>query len=103
MDKELLEKLDRTIDKINAFSEAAANRTLWQDINIAPRDGTNILGFKEGIMATVRWLREHEYWTLCVPGTFTLYHDWDPTHWMPLPPPPADDRSKSKRKGGKKK
>lgn len=88
MNQDVLEKLDQAITKLNSMSEAAVYRTNWKSMTSAPRDGQNILGLKNGIMATVRWMPAEQYWTLCVPGTFTLYHDWDPTHWMPLPPLP---------------
>ena len=88
MDKNTLIKLDQAINKINSLSEAAVNRSLWRPIVSAPRDGQNILGLKDGIMATVRYMVVEKYWTLCVPGTFTLYHDWEPQMWMPLPPLP---------------
>jgi hypothetical protein len=90
MESDVLKNLDAAIEKLNSMSEAASHRTLWKPIKTAPRDGTNILGFKDGAMATVRWLRVEKYWTLCVPGTFTLYHDWDPQMWMPLPPAPEE-------------
>lgn len=90
MDFEFLEKLEHSIDKINALSEAAAERTLWRPIKTAPRDGTNILGCKNGIKAVVRWLVVEKIWAFCVPGEFIIYHDWKPTLWMPLPPGPKD-------------
>jgi len=93
MNKSVLDKLDLAIDKLTLMSEAANQRSLWRNMQSAPTDGTNILGFKDGVMATVRWMALEQYWTLCVPGTFTLYHDWEPTKWMPLPPAPkAGDR-----------
>ena len=94
MDSDILTMLDKAIDKLNNLSDAAVNRSRWRPIASAPQDGTNILGFKNGIMATVRWLTVEKYWTLCVPGTFTLYHDWDPQLWMPLPPAPGEEELK---------
>lgn len=61
----------------------------WQPIETAPRDGTAVLV----------WLREYKgrdrftsyvaqfdgYSWVSVPGKYT----WAPTHWQPLPPPPA--------------
>jgi hypothetical protein len=91
MDTETLIKLDKVIDKINRMSEAATQRTYWRTMKSAPKDGTDILGTKDGIMATVRWMVTEKYWTLCVPGTFILYHDWDPQMWMPLPPGPEKE------------
>ena len=91
MDKDILDKLDGAINKLNNMSEAAVHRSRWLSITSAPKDGTNVLGVKDGVMATVRWLSVEQYWTLCVPGTFTLYHDWDPQMWMPLPPAPGEE------------
>lgn len=60
----------------------------WQPIETAPRDGMPILGYKNGNMATVRWLWGD--WSLCIPGGYAEEDDWNPTHWMPLPEPPAE-------------
>lgn len=65
----------------------------WQPIETAPKDGTPIMLFAtaEGFDApvvTVGWLTVSRRW---IEGTFypntptTLI----PTHWMPLPAPPA--------------
>lgn len=61
----------------------------WQPIETAPKDGTVLLGYenKAGVeMFTFRWC-EHRGWISEIP-----WGDWDrvdPTHWMPLPEPPA--------------
>jgi hypothetical protein len=86
--KEILNNLEKAINKLTSLSEAANQRSSWRPIATAPQEGSPILGYKDGIMATVRWLTREKYWTLCVPGSFILYHDWDPKFWMPLPPPP---------------
>lgn len=91
MDTETLEKLEMAIGKITQLSEAAV-RSYWRTIASAPKDGQNILGLKDGVMATVRYMPVEKFWTLCVPGTFTLYHDWNPTHWQPLPPLPKNEK-----------
>jgi hypothetical protein len=97
-----LDEIEKSLKKIMAWT--AANNTVreWAPISTAPKDGQNILGYKDGVMATVRWLGMEQYWTLCVPGTFTLYHDWDPTHWMALPPPPHEKGVWKGGSGGKK-
>lgn len=73
----------------------------WQPIETAPRDGTNILIYvpraaEAGDMATVHW--HARGWHASDGAWVSTYgevgHDeWyasDPTHWMPLPPPPGE-------------
>jgi hypothetical protein len=60
----------------------------WQPIETAPRDGTDILAFekvggKDRIL-TMRYDRMAETFVTNV-HSFVAF---DPTHWMPLPPPP---------------
>jgi len=69
----------------------------WQPIETAPKDGTAILVYDEGA-ALVTWevyrrhQEEHADWCLMDSwqdeqgGYSTVNH---PTHWMPLPEPPA--------------
>ncbi len=58
----------------------------WKDISTAPKDGTLICGVW---LYGRRWAARSVFWNS---------HDWEcpisdayytPTHWMPLPPPPA--------------
>lgn len=72
----------------------------WQPIAMAPRDGTNILigggTYSYGMwedekysgVTIARWYQDH--WR----GEDRQAHDdWyshNPTHWMPLPPPPEE-------------
>lgn len=54
----------------------------WQPIETAPRDGTEILGYREGLGTwIVNWDPDEQDFS---PG-------WTPTHWMPLPEPPDGD------------
>ena len=83
--------------------------TQWQPIETAPRDGTRVLLCVVGHIPSVAWLEEkpdgipysprqwkwrnvdaadfdsdavfYEHW---------LEHFYEPTHWMPLPPPPSE-------------
>lgn len=58
----------------------------WQPIETAPRDGTQILAFwiSGNIYGAVSWDNGLRSW-------IELHEDvYDPTHWMPLPPPPKD-------------
>lgn len=79
----------------------------WQLIDTAPKDGTEILGWKDeyGIIL-IRWTSPIEFLTEeeCVKiGDSSEQEDWFyadfvsggrlegdaiPTHWMPLPKPP---------------
>ena len=61
----------------------------WQPIEIAPKDGTEILVWNDGNEAFVAFWHERKskwMWTI---------HDLNgdeylsPTHWMPLPPHPV--------------
>ena len=62
----------------------------WQLIETAPRDGTVILGYADGEMATVEWCDLGKYWSLMVEGSYAEDGEWTPTHWMPLPDPPNE-------------
>ena len=68
--------------------------TDWQDISTAPRDGTVILGFWGEFIFPVAW----ERWPGRVPlwgwrvarwEDFNFLLAVEPTHWMPMPLPPA--------------
>lgn len=64
----------------------------WRPIADAPKDGTHILLFRQQIQegswheADPNSWHQTAYWG----GPGWSYPEWDePTHWMPLPPPPA--------------
>lgn len=65
----------------------AADERAWSDMESAPRDGTAVLGFANGVMATVHFDVAGGYWHLCQCGACGSYADdceWTPTHWTPL-------------------
>lgn len=72
----------------------------WQPIDTAPKDGRTVICYwpskdadndvglvGEPIVGVARWIKPghqfREHWAF--EGKWTPY---DPTHWMPLPPPP---------------
>lgn len=62
-------------------------RSKWQSIEFAPRDGTPFLGYStEGAMF-VTWHHEGGWAFYHNPGDVTMM--WAPTHWQPLVSPPA--------------
>lgn len=84
----------------------------WQDISTAPKDGTHVLLFGEQSRddCGVRFKGEFQstgYWDIFDDSWCATGSHWDgpfmqPTHWMPLGPPPvgsgqnlADANSKS--------
>jgi hypothetical protein len=71
----------------------------WREIATAPKDGTRVLAMEnfpredddgtlhDGDWMVVRW-RETKHWTGWT--SFGLHvASFEPTHWMPLPPPPG--------------
>lgn len=71
----------------------------WQTIETAPKDGTAVLGYFPGRTGYVArqdvipcyWSEwGGGVWTCVSSGYRLLSHE--PTHWMPLPAPPAESR-----------
>ncbi len=64
----------------------------WQPIETAPKDGSEFLVFKPttGMLVVTYLDSDHPDYDGDTPHV-TWDHDslWDPTHWMPLPPPPG--------------
>lgn len=73
----------------------------WRDIATAPKDGTSVLLGASGLVEVGYWQDFHEAETECgVPVECDVDEGWygsldiwpsgkQPTHWQPLPPPPA--------------
>jgi hypothetical protein len=71
---------------------------MWQPIETAPKDGTDVLLYKR-FSKYQKWVGKDEYDFYIQIGCYSS-GDWrihaydppwnnDPTHWMPLPEPPA--------------
>lgn len=66
----------------------------WKPIETAPKDGTSILvGAPEWEPELCSWRNDCWFRGWCAGGlrSDTYGPDFDPTHWMPLPPPPRPD------------
>jgi hypothetical protein len=68
----------------------------WQPIETAPRDGRNGMFVVVGVTSGNGFTGGKSYVSdpYCVwrdqGEVFARWpHNWPPTHWMPLPPPPA--------------
>lgn len=71
---------------------------MWQTIDTAPTDGTEILGWSQsgyGVMhAVVRGIKSRVIWYGLSESAYATDYEgcWEemyPTHWMPLPEPPV--------------
>lgn len=71
----------------------------WPTIETAPKDGTSILGWNGDEFCICRWYRQsfHKhpkpYWDLGNGYSEKYARANQPTHWMPLPPPPTVTQS----------
>ena len=66
--------------------------TGWQPIESAPKDGTRVLAFANDFIETMFWtvsvwVSSGGAWVNDVNRSDT--YEFNPTHWMPLPEPPA--------------
>ena len=65
----------------------------WQTIETAPKDGTPILGWDGTQITSIFW-DDPSYglnglWRVSCPGEWADDDSFFPSHWMPLPEPPA--------------
>lgn len=70
---------------------------IWLPIDTAPTDGTQILIAIAGDEFEPSWAYwEHRFRTWMLPTT-NRYFEFEPTHWMPIPPPPqlASDQAEA--------
>jgi len=61
----------------------------WQPIETAPKDGAEILGWSSisSEAYVMWWSAPHGDWVWGINDLNDMF--CDPTHWMPLPEPPA--------------
>lgn len=74
---------------VSALMRAAKEQQAgWEAIETAPKDGREVLGYTAEVGALVL------YWdTMCSEtdrwSDGMSMHNWAPTHWQPMPPPPS--------------
>lgn len=65
----------------------------WQPIETAPKDGTEVLTYREaGLMAVAVWVKYYPIWRGGDESGWVVSDGADlvgVTHWMPLPNPPS--------------
>lgn len=64
---------------------------LWQPIETAPRDGSQVLISDGKDIALVWW--EYERWMIYTHQGLCVFKRFYETYWMPLPKPPAPSTS----------
>lgn len=80
-----------TLSRPEALSPAG-----WRDIASAPEDGTTFIGWYCGAARIIRWGKTSHVplYGFCLadqgPEDFDICSDDELSHWMPLPPPPAE-------------
>jgi len=66
---------------------------MWQPIETAPKDGTDILvgyGRQSSFPMKIVWFNTlHKFWSHY--GDAVLGLENNATHWLPIPPPPKDE------------
>lgn len=74
------------------FAAAPTPPDPWQEISTAPKDGTEILVWMFGntfsVVSYEISANNAQHYVWMAPEGY-LYHKDAPTHWLPLPPPPA--------------
>lgn len=85
------------IDVVGAIAARPVGPVGWRDIGSAPKDGTEVL------LWWPHWSKRpvvgHRIYQGCWECDRALHHNAEgPTHWMPLPPPPAAPPVESRRK-----
>lgn len=75
--------------------EAVAARECWRPIETAPKNGEYILMLRGTTVRTARWFDDWMFGESAwgAPG-WSYPKDDQPTHWMPMPAPPAGEYSK---------
>jgi hypothetical protein len=69
------------------------NANGWRPISTAPEDEWVLIAIHDGTVGEAYWLADEEtgaqiwFWA----GNTPVRYNHRPTHWQPLPPPPAQE------------
>jgi hypothetical protein len=89
---------------LERLEAAEQERQEWRPISEAPKDGTQILTVVKGFTPTIAWFDGKEWvnpfllisrlkWDVCQDEMVSIDEDgYVPTHWMPLPNPPIEEK-----------
>jgi hypothetical protein len=86
-----LDALERIRALLDAPSAPDPTMALWQPIETAPKDGTHILAVMPWLpdAKILFWAPYANEWRCPASERGPNPEGWLPTHWMPLPTPPA--------------
>lgn len=84
---------DECYDAILALLHTSCERSVWKTIQTAPKDGTVIFAFSDEAQtpkAVLTWFDGEKWLATGKRAKFVANpHRWWPTHWQPIPTPPA--------------
>jgi len=88
--EEEIATLNEELKRLRAECEALRKDAEWLTIETAPKDGTAVLVAEGWFCYCVEWNKEFDWWAVDDNklGPFRL-RGQAPTHWKPLPTPPA--------------
>lgn len=90
-----IRELESKLAACRPSAEAVAARECWRPIETAPKNGEYILMLRGTTVRTARWFDDWMFGESAwgAPG-WSYPKDDQPTHWMPMPAPPAGECSK---------
>ena len=95
--------LGNTVSRLRSELATLKAENEWQPIETAPKDGTVFLGYKLGQFRECYKVPRDDCDMWCFGGTSgadDLFPNIKPTHWKPLPKPPAIDAAMAQGEKG---
>lgn len=85
----------KAVEALLTEHRALLSKREWRDISTAPKDGTYILAIMEGFELSTIVCWHNDMWRERTDVVYDNYAEYSPTHWMPLPTPPAQKEAES--------